>query len=195
MQRFRSGRFYRNRGNPSFHSDGRRSLSFLNEIMANKVREFSNGQAHNYTKQLENKYLTITVTPSGEYEDIFYAGIHHTRLPSVSRNNFVKVFSNNLEIARNFFFQPKIVETYFNQNPLGDSQFTGGLPVILLGETGTFYDSVVSYLYERNKDFHTSLTVVDLKDCKSANLNWLMDNANSPLFNTRSSLYFKISLL
>lgn len=164
---------------------------FLNEIITNKANEFSNGQSYDYTKQFENKYLAINITASQKYEDVFYASIRHTQLPGAPRGNFIKVFSSNVEIAQKFFFQPKIVETYFHQNAIEISQYAGSLPVILLGETGTFYDSVVSYLYEQNTEFHSSLTVIDMKDCKPANLNWLTNNANSPMFNTRSSLYFK----
>lgn len=165
--------------------------AFLHEIITGKTHEYSGSQPHNFTKQLENKYLTAIITASGEFADVYYASIRHTRLPAVSRENFVKVFSSNTEIAKNFAFQPKIVETYFQQNPLIDVRMGDSLPVILLGESGTFYDSVVSYLYEQNQEFHTSLTAIDLKDCKPANLDWLMDNPNSPLFNHRSSLYLK----
>lgn len=165
--------------------------SFLNEIITNKAYDFTGGQPHDFTRQLEHKYITVTITASREYEDIFCASIRHTQLPNISRENFVKVFSSNSEIAQKFFFQPNIVETYFHQYPLEDTLLKSQLPVIVLGETGTFYDSVVSYLYEQSTQNHTSLTVIDLKDCKTANLNWLMNHVNSPLFNNRSSLYFK----
>lgn len=165
--------------------------AFLNEIITNNIHEFPDGQSHAYTKQFENNYLTITVTASKEYDNVFYASIRHTQLPIASQKSFLKVFSSNMEIAQTFFFQPKIVETYFHQNPIEETLFTGSLPVIVTGETGSFYDSVVSYLYELNTEFHTSLTVIDLKDCKPANLNWLMNHDSSPLFNNRTSLYFK----
>lgn len=165
--------------------------AFLQEIIINKTYEGTGRQTFEYTKQFGNKYLTLTITASEDYEDVFYGSIRHTRPPCVSRTDFIKVFSNNFEIAQDFFFQSKIVETYFQQYPQEDILFTRTFPVIILGETGTFYDSVVSHLYEQNTEFRTSLTIINLKDCKSQNLNWLINHVNSPLFNDHTSLYFK----
>lgn len=40
-------------------------------------------------------------------------------------------------------------------------------------------------------DFHSSFTLIDLKHAKASNINWLLNNPYSPLFNTHSSIYFQ----
>lgn len=84
-----------------------------------------------------------------------------------------------------------MAETYFSRYPLEGIQHNNAKPILLLGESGTFFDSIVSFLYEKSVDYHSSFTLIDLKYAKASNIDWLLNNPHSPLFNMHSSIYFQ----
>ncbi len=166
------------------------AAAFLEELLSARIGEITASESCEFSRQYENAYLTASIT-SSEIAGVYFARIRHTALPSNTQKDFVQVFSGTADLAKNFFFQTKMAETYFSQYPLEGVQPNSAKPVLLLGESGTFFDSIVSYLYEMAVDFHGSFTLIDLKHAKASNINWLLNNPYSPLFNTHSSIYFQ----
>lgn len=164
--------------------------AFFKELLSEKMNSIISSESCKFSRQYNDTYLTVSVTPS-EFPDIFFASIRHTALPSNTQKNFVQVFSNNADLAKNFFFQTKVAETYFSKYPPEFFSPASSKPILLLGENGTFFDSVVSYFYDQCPDFHTSFTLIDLKHSKTSNINWLLNDPSSPLFNTDSFIYFR----
>lgn len=163
---------------------------FLEELLSARIGEITASESCEFSRQYENAYLTASIA-SSEIAGVYFARIRHTALPSNTQKDFVQVFSGTADLTKNFFFQTKMAEIYFSQYPLEGVQPNSPKPVLLLGESGTFFDSIVSYLYEMAVDFHSSFTLIDLKHAKASNINWLLNNPYSPLFNTHSSIYFQ----
>ncbi len=152
-------------------------LKISNQTVTKQIRDKIYVLTNRHLFYENQKYTTITIQQKEALlseEDIgitIYNRLDH------EPTDFINEYSSSQKVGNT----ATIIEEYSKSS----------LPVLIIGEPGTGKDKVAKLLYENGIYNHAPLYIINCELMSDKKWNSIMNNANSPLTTTNSTIYIK----
>lgn len=144
------------------------------------------------TKQIRNKIYVLT------NRHLFYENQKYTTITIQQKEALLSEEDIGITIYNRLDHEPTdFINEYSSSQKIGNTATIieeyskSSLPVLIIGEPGTGKDKVAKLLYENGIYNHAPLYIINCELMSDKKWNSIMNNANSPLTTTNSTIYIK----